>query len=80
MKINNEEIKSFVIYGEDQGEIGKEFDNLEDCYNYIQELKRFDRRNEIEDKYYVACQTDKHLYGYYILYRRNSRYKLKPVV
>lgn len=78
MTINGEEIKSFTVCGKEQGEL-VDLHNLEECYKYIQDAKRFDKEEGIEDIYIIKCNTDTASYGYYRIYKRNNRYGLKYI-
>lgn len=44
--------KMFVVYGEEQGEI-KDFKTLEEAKRFIQELKKTDIEEGIQDNYYI---------------------------
>lgn len=78
MTINNEEIKSFTVYGKEQGDI-KDFFSLKDCYEFIQNLKVTDKRERIQDEYFIQLNTDNSTYGFYKIYKRNGKYGLKYV-
>lgn len=45
-------MKSYVVYGEESGEI-KEFKTLKEAQEFIKKLKLFDKKNRIKDKYYI---------------------------
>lgn len=42
----------YVVYGEESGEI-RRFKTLKEVKKFLKELKRFDREQGIEDKYYI---------------------------
>lgn len=44
--------KEFDVYGEESGYI-ESFNTLEEAQKFIKELKQFDKRNNIEDTYYI---------------------------
>ena len=46
----------YVVYGEESGEM-KEFRTLKEAKNFIKETKKFDKRNGIEDNYYIEVIT-----------------------
>ena len=43
---------SYVVYGEDSGEL-KEFETIKEAKDFIKELERFDKENNIEESYYI---------------------------
>lgn len=45
-------MKSYVVYGEESGEI-KEFKTLKEAQEFIKALKLYDKKNRIKDKYYI---------------------------
>lgn len=45
----------YVVYGKESGEI-KEFDSLKEAKQFIEELKKFDKRQKIKDVYYVEVE------------------------
>ena len=44
--------KEFVVCGNESGEI-KGFKTIEEARNFIKELKKFDKKNNIQDIYYI---------------------------
>lgn len=47
--------KYYVVYGNESGEI-KSFKTLKEAKDFIKELKRFDKENNIEDTYYIEIE------------------------
>lgn len=47
--------KYYVVYGEESGEI-KEFKTLKEAKEFIKELKKFDKKEGIEDNYYIEIE------------------------
>lgn len=47
----------YDVYGEESGYM-ESFDTLEEAQKFIKELKAFDKRNGIEDKYYIEKEDD----------------------
>lgn len=43
---------NYDVYGEESGYI-ESFDTLEEAKQFIKELYQFDKRNNIQDKYYI---------------------------
>ena len=48
----------FIVYGEESGEI-KDFKTLREAQEFIKELYQFDKRNGIEDRYYIEKEGNK---------------------
>lgn len=74
---NEEEIKSFSISQEE--DIQKK---LEEIYNYIKEVKNFDKRQNIgkDLKYYIELQTADTKYGNYrIVKHRDNKYSMELI-
>ena len=42
----------YDVYGEESGYLGS-FNTLKEAQQFIKELKQFDKRNNIEDIYYI---------------------------
>ena len=47
----------YDLYGEFSGYI-ESFDTLEEIQEYIKELKKFDKRNGIEEEYYIEANDE----------------------
>lgn len=47
----------YDLYGEESGYI-ESFDTLEEVQKYIKELKAFDKRNGIEEEYYIEAREE----------------------
>ena len=47
--------KYYVVYGEESGEI-KGFKTLKEAKEFIKGLKRFDKKEGIEDNYYIEIE------------------------
>lgn len=45
----------FEVYGEESGYL-KDFETKEEALDFIKEIKKFDKRNGIKDKYYIEVQ------------------------
>ena len=48
-------MKAYVVYGEESGEI-KNFKTLKEAKEFLKELKKFDKKQGIEDKYYIEIE------------------------
>lgn len=48
-------MKEYVVYGEESGEM-KRFKTLKEAKEFIKDVKRFDKRNGIEDTYYIEVE------------------------
>lgn len=48
-------MKEYVVYGEESGEI-KSFKTLKEAKEFLKELKKFDKKQGIEDKYYIEVE------------------------
>lgn len=48
-------MKKYVVYGEESGEM-KRFKTLKEAQAFIKDVKRFDKRNGIEDTYYIEVE------------------------
>ena len=77
MMINGEKIINFDVVGENQGQLNN-FDTLKECYDYIKQLKKDDRRFHYTDEiYYIDCNTEKNCYCGYKLRKYKNRFILK---
>lgn len=47
--------KHYVVYGEESGEM-KVFETLKEAQQFIKELKRFDKEENIQDNYYIEIE------------------------
>ena len=47
--------KHYIVYGEESGEI-KSFKTLKEAKNFLKQIKIFDRKQGIEDKYYIEIE------------------------
>lgn len=47
----------YDVYGEESGYI-ESFYTLEEAEEFIKELKEFDKRNDIEDTYYIEMEEE----------------------
>ena len=45
-------MKEYVVCGEESGML-KEFKTLKEALEFIKDIKKFDKRNGIEDTYYI---------------------------
>lgn len=45
----------YEVYGEESGEV-KGFKTLKEAQEFIKELKKFDKRNGIQDNYYIEIE------------------------
>ena len=50
-----EEKIMYVVYGEESGEV-KDFKTLKEAQEFIKELYKFDKENNIQDKYYIEVE------------------------
>lgn len=48
-------MKEYVVYGEESGEM-QTFKTLKEANQAIKEIKKFDKRNGIQDIYYIEEQ------------------------
>ena len=67
--------KEIVLYGEESGEIAS-YKNILDAYLGLKDIKRMDKEENIDDKYYFMYEvsTDKEIRQYPIkIYRRNNK-------
>lgn len=74
-------INEIVLYGEESGEINS-YPTLWDAYRGLKEIKKFDKENRIEDKYYFMHEYEKDgaLYqGEIKIYRRGNKIFYKYV-
>lgn len=75
--INGERIISFDVVGENQGHLNT-FKTLKECYEYIKQLKKDDRRFHYSDEtYYIDCNTEKSVYCGYTLRKYKNKFYLK---
>lgn len=71
-----EKIVSYNVIGLDQG-YQQSFKSIIDAYNYINELKKSDKKNNFKEKaYLIQIETDKAMYNYYKIVKYKNKYKL----
>lgn len=76
--IAGEKIRSFELEGEDSGSVDIEFSNLKDMHDYIEDIKRMDRKEYgYADTYTVNINTDTTQYQGYKISKYKGKYKLK---
>ena len=73
-----EKVRSYELVGEESGDVGIEFSNLRDMYEYAEEIKKMDRKEYgYSDTYSVSINTDKNQYIGHKITKYRGRYKLK---
>ena len=75
--INGEEIQSINVCGYEQGNIQDGFTSYKEAYNFIQNLKKFDKKEGIQDTYLLELETNTSCYGYYTIRKYKNRFIIK---
>lgn len=76
-KVNGEEIIEVGVYGIEQDYTLKCFRSYADAYEFIQECKKFDRKEGFKDIYMLELYTKENVYGLYQLMKTKKGWKLR---